>query len=71
MDVTATSTRIDKFEATFFHAAFEEEFGRVKGHFRPINSIAFRPHGKSCSNVGEDGYTVIRYFGPQYFEFEA
>ncbi|KTF73173.1 hypothetical protein cypCar_00039300, partial [Cyprinus carpio] len=33
MEVTTTSTRIGKFEARFFHAAFEEEFGRVKGHF--------------------------------------
>ena len=28
----------------------EEEFGRVKGHFGPINTIAFHPDGKSyCS----------------------
>ncbi|KAH0510419.1 Eukaryotic translation initiation factor 3 subunit I [Microtus ochrogaster] len=71
MDVTVSSTRIDKFEATFFLMAFEEEFGRVKGHFRPINSVAFHPHGKSYSSVGEDGYTSICYFGPQFFEFEA
>ena len=44
--VTTTSTRIGKFEARFFHLAFEEEFGRVKGHFGPINSVAFHPDGK-------------------------
>nr|KAF6505927.1 hypothetical protein HJG63_007810 [Rousettus aegyptiacus] len=70
MDVTTTSTRIGKFEARFFHLAFEEEFGRVKGHFGPINSVAFHPDGKSYSSGGEDGYVRIHYFDSQYFEFE-
>ncbi|MBW00948.1 Eukaryotic translation initiation factor 3 subunit I, partial [Eschrichtius robustus] len=70
MDVTTTSTRIGKFEARFFHLAIEEEFGRVKGHFGPINSVAFHPDGKSYSSGGEDGYVRIHYFDPQYFEFE-
>ncbi len=46
MDVTTTSTRIGKFDARFFSLIFEEEFGRVKGHFGPINSVAFHPDGK-------------------------
>ncbi|XP_067862756.1 eukaryotic translation initiation factor 3 subunit I [Heptranchias perlo] len=70
MDVTTTSTRIGKFEARFFHLSFEEEFGRVKGHFGPINSVAFHPDGKSYSSGGEDGYVRIHHFDPQYFEFE-
>ncbi|CAB1350504.1 unnamed protein product, partial [Coregonus sp. 'balchen'] len=63
MDVTTTSTRIGKFEARFFHAAYEEEFGRVKGHFGPINCVAY-------SSGSEDGYTRIHHFDPQYFDFE-
>uniref|UniRef100_A0A8C1SPH9 Eukaryotic translation initiation factor 3 subunit I n=1 Tax=Cyprinus carpio TaxID=7962 RepID=A0A8C1SPH9_CYPCA len=72
MEVTTTSTRIGKFEArlVFFHAAYEEEFGRVKGHFGPINCVAFHPDGKSYSSGGEDGYVRIHYFDPQYFDFE-
>lgn len=46
MEVTTTSTRVGKFDARFFHMVIEEEFGRVKGHFGPINSLAFHPDGK-------------------------
>lgn len=70
MDVTTTSTRIGKFEARFFHSIFEEEFGRVKGHFGPINSVSFHPDGKSYSSGGEDGYVRIHNFDPHYFDFQ-
>lgn len=46
MDVTTTSKQSGQFEARFFHMVFEEEFGRVKGHFGPINSLAFHPSGE-------------------------
>ena len=52
-DVTTTYTRFGKFEARFFHLAFEEEFGIVKGHFGPINSVAFHLDGKSYSSVAK------------------
>ena len=52
MDVTTTSTRIGKFDARFYHLIFEEEFGRVKGHFGPINSVAFHPDGKGFVSIG-------------------
>ena len=46
MEVTTTTTKAGKFEARFFHLVFEEEIGRVKGHFGPINSLKFHPDGK-------------------------
>lgn len=33
MGVTNTSSRQGKFEARFYHKIFEEEIGRVRGHF--------------------------------------
>ena len=56
MQVTTTSTRIGKFDARFFHLVFEEEFGRVKGHFGPINSVAFHPDGKRFVEILILGY---------------
>ena len=38
MNVTTTSLRQGKFETRFWHKLFEEEVGRVKGHFGPINT---------------------------------
>jgi len=70
MDVTTTSTKAGKFDARFFHLVFEEEFGRVKGHFGPINSLAFHPDGKSYTSGGEDGYVRIHYFDPSYFDLK-
>uniref|UniRef100_A0A2K6GXS9 Uncharacterized protein n=1 Tax=Propithecus coquereli TaxID=379532 RepID=A0A2K6GXS9_PROCO len=61
---------MDVCEARFFHLAFEEDFRRVKGHFGPINSVAFHPGGKRYSSGGEDGYHHICFFDSQYFEFE-
>jgi translation initiation factor 3 subunit I len=68
--VTTTSARAGKFEVRFFHKIYEEEIGRVKGHFGPINTVAFHPKGDSFSSGGEDGYIRIHYFDPDYFEFD-
>ena len=40
MDVTTTSARQGKFEARFYHKIFEDEIGRVRGHFGPLVSFA-------------------------------
>ncbi|XP_022646472.1 eukaryotic translation initiation factor 3 subunit I-like isoform X1 [Varroa jacobsoni] len=69
-DVTTTSAKQGKFDARFYHLIFEEEFGRVKDHFGPINSVAFHPDGKSYSSGGEDGYVRVHHFDPSYFELQ-
>jgi len=49
---------------------FMEEIGKVKGHFGPINTLAFHPQGKGYTSGGEDGYIRIHDFDPSYFAFE-
>ncbi|MBA0865102.1 hypothetical protein Goshw_009003 [Gossypium schwendimanii] len=44
--VTTTDHRAGKFEAKFFDKILQEEIGGVKGHFGPINALAFNPDGK-------------------------
>ena len=39
MDVTTTAARQGKFEARFYHKIFEDEIGRVRGHFGPLVSF--------------------------------
>jgi translation initiation factor 3 subunit I len=46
MNVTTTSQRHEKFEVRFFHSVFEDEIARCKGHFGPINTLAWSPDGK-------------------------
>lgn len=68
MEVTTTSTRAGKFDSRFFHLVYEEEFARLKGHFGPINSLAFHPDGKSYASGGEDGFVRIQVFDSNYHE---
>lgn len=70
MDVTTTAARVGKFDARFFHLVFEEEFGRVKGHFGPINSLAFHPNGRGYASGGEDGFVRVHVFDDSYYQFK-
>ncbi|EGN94035.1 hypothetical protein SERLA73DRAFT_189186 [Serpula lacrymans var. lacrymans S7.3] len=66
MQVTTTSLRQGKFETRFWHKVFEEEIGRVKGHFGPINTIAVHPGGSSYASGGEDGYVRVHHYDETY-----
>jgi translation initiation factor 3 subunit I len=69
MDVTTTAARQGKFEARFYHKVFEEEIGRVRGHFGPLNTVAANPNGKGYASGGEDGYVRVHQFDKGYFDF--
>ncbi|KAG1670206.1 hypothetical protein FOA52_014982 [Chlamydomonas sp. UWO 241] len=64
--VTTTSAKAGGFEARFFHKIFTEEFGNVRGHFGPINSVAFNPDGRSFTTGGEDGYVRMHPLDMDY-----
>ncbi|KAJ3550817.1 hypothetical protein NM688_g4994 [Phlebia brevispora] len=67
MSVTTTSLRQGKFETRFWHKIFEEEVGRVKGHFGPVNTIAVSPKGDCYASGGEDGFVRVHHFDESYF----
>ncbi|KAF3644483.1 Eukaryotic translation initiation factor 3 subunit I [Capsicum annuum] len=68
--VTTTDHRAGKFEAKFYDKILTEEIGGVKGHFGPINALAFNPDGKSFASGGEDGYVRLHHFDHDYFNIK-
>ena len=69
--VTTTSSRQGKFEVRFFSAVYGDEFGRVSGHFGPVNTLAFHPDGTGFVSGAEDGYIRLHYFDKDYFGRDA
>ena len=65
-----TTSSGSKFETHFFHKVFADDWGRVEGHFGPINTIAIHPHGTMYVSGAEDGYMRLHKFDKSYFEFE-
>jgi translation initiation factor 3 subunit I len=48
----------------------KEEFARVKGHFGPINSLAFNPSGTQYCSGAEDGFLRVHNFDQDYFNYK-
>ncbi|KAL3150482.1 hypothetical protein ABBQ32_000304 [Trebouxia sp. C0010 RCD-2024] len=44
--VTTSAGKAGRFESRFFHKVYQEEFGTVRGHFGPVNAVAFHPDGR-------------------------
>eukprot|EP00823_Brevimastigomonas_motovehiculus_P006903 TRINITY_DN5925_c0_g1_i1.p1 TRINITY_DN5925_c0_g1~~TRINITY_DN5925_c0_g1_i1.p1 ORF type:complete len:325 (+),score=74.68 TRINITY_DN5925_c0_g1_i1:75-1049(+) len=65
-DVTTTATSVGRFETSFYNLIFEDFIGSVKGHFGPINTLAFSPDGKSFASGSEDGYVRLQHFDNEY-----
>jgi translation initiation factor 3 subunit I len=66
-DVTTTASSSGKFEALLWHMIFEEEIGSIKGHFSPINTLAWFPNGRGFVTGAEEGYCKIYHFDNDYF----
>jgi len=66
-DVTTTAGSSGKFEALLWHMVFGEEIGTVKGHFGPMNTLAWRRDGRGFVTGGEDGYVRVHVFDNEYW----
>ncbi|KAJ6456112.1 WD40-repeat-containing domain protein [Mycena sanguinolenta] len=56
------------FDTRFWHQVYEEEVGRVGGHFGPVNTIAVHPEGTSFATGSEDGFVRVLHFDDSYFK---
>lgn len=66
-DVTTTAASSGKFEATIWHMIYEEEIGSIKGHFSPINSVAWFPDGRGFVTGAEEGICRVVHLDNDYF----
>lgn len=66
MEVTTTAAGAGKFESRFYHMVFQNELGRIRGHFGPINTLAFNPDGRSFASGAEDGFIRLHHLDAEY-----
>jgi len=63
-----TTTTRGNFDVRWFHKIYLDEMARVKGHFGPVNTIAFHPSGRSLTSGGEDGMVRVLHFDKEYIQ---
>jgi len=68
MSVTTTAAKQGNFHTSFFDYVFDDELGKIEGHFGPVNTLAFAPHGRSYTSGGEEGYVRIHHLPQDYFD---
>lgn len=65
-DVTLSAGE-GNFEVHFFNMTNQQEFGKVKGHFGPVNTLVFNPDGRSYVSGAEDGTIRLNFFDNNYY----
>lgn len=68
MSVTTTAAKQGNFHCSFYDHVFDDELGEVHGHFGPVNTLAYAPHGRTMVSGGEEGYVRLVHFPQDYFE---
>ncbi|TID29399.1 hypothetical protein CANINC_001973 [Pichia inconspicua] len=69
-DVTTTSGGEGKFDAKIFHKIFNDEIGKIKGHFGPLNCLSIHPQSLSFVSGGEEGNIRLHHFPKLFFDFQ-
>ena len=67
-EVTTTKASSGQFESRIYHMIYEQEFGRIGGHFGPINAIAIHPQGTAYVSGAEDGLLRVHHFDDAYIK---
>jgi len=67
LNVTMTSSKVGHFEVDFMHMVYMDFMGSVKGHFGPVNTVAFSPDGTHYASGSEDGYVRLHHFDKNYY----
>jgi len=58
------------FETYLYNYITNEQIGTFKGHFSPINSLAWHPNGKQICTGGEEGNARVNNLDKSYLEFK-
>jgi len=66
-DVTTTASSSGKFETLLWHMVYAEEIGTIKGHFGPMNCLAWKRDGRGFATGGEDGFVRVFQLDNDYF----